>query len=179
MDRKNKTAPVQDRRGTKEPPMAKSHSSSASRGDRRQRSKQSQPQQGGERVLDQRLPTMFFDAISSVSAAIASAIATLPYIEARQAMAVDEEETCELTRVIQEVAKKNPAFFKENEAAIEFSVVWAAVHAAHFDNFFAEADSGVEKSACSPREAFFLAAMIIAPLLILAVVSIVHHTRRV
>jgi hypothetical protein len=165
-------------RGHKKPPTKQPRLPSAISGSRRQRSSHSQPQPGGRPVLDERVPTLVLDVISSIGAAIASASMRVPYSEARQAMASNEDEKCELTRAVVEVAEKHYAFFKQNKAVIELGVVWAAVHVRHFDNFFARVDGAVEEPVCSPRDALFFAAVALAPLLIFAFVSIVQHSRR-
>ena len=132
-------------------------------------------------VLDQRVPELLLDAISSVKAAIVSASARLPYGEARQAMAVDEQEQQELTRALREAAERHPAFFRQNKTEIEFCVAWAAVHAAQIDSLLILTDNTntMEEPGCSPRGSLFVALLVLGPLLIFAVISIVQHLRRV
>jgi hypothetical protein len=70
----------------------------------------SQSHQSGQPVLDQRVPELLLDAISSVKAAVVSASVRLPYGEVQQAMAVNEQERQELTRALQEAAERHPRF---------------------------------------------------------------------
>lgn len=176
MDRKNAIARAGGRPRKKQASRSKAISLPAKTEDT-QRSNRLPP--GGNAVLDERVPALLLDAMSSVNAAITSAITSLPYTEARLAAATDDGEKCELTHAIQEVAEKHPKFFKQNRAPIEFGVAWAAVHAKHFDNLLARGDGTVEELACSPLQAFLLMAVILAPLLIFAFVSITQHARRV
>jgi hypothetical protein len=142
-----------------------------------------QAQQHPERrpLLDDRVPAMLIDAISSVNAAIGSASVRVPYSEARQAMALNEQEKHKLTRAIQGVAEKHPPFFAQNKEAIEFCVAWAAVQAAHIDNFLTLTDNtnAVQEPGCSSREALLGVLLVLGPLLIFAGISIVQHLRRV
>ena len=176
-----KRARAEGRLRKKKPTTTSSRSPSSIRRGTPKCSNQPHPQIERGPVLDERVSTMLLEAISSVNAAIASANTKLTYAEARQAMAVDEEEKRELTSAVQEIVNKHSAFFSENKAAIELCVAWAAVHAAHVDNFSALADSTntVKEAACSPGEAFLVALLVLGPLAIFAVVSIVRHLRRV
>ncbi len=165
----------------KRPFTAGVDSLSASSERRRRHSNQSQPDPERQPALDERVPALLLDAISSVQAVIASASMRLPYGEVRQSTAVSEEQKRQLTHAIREVAEKYPAFFTQNKAAIDFSVAWAAVHAAHFDNLFALTDrtNTGEEPCCSRGDALLAGLLVLGPLLIFAVVSIVHHLRRV
>jgi hypothetical protein len=175
---KNKIARAGGRSGKREPARRKPPLASTSNEGQQVRSNASRLRPGGRAVLDERVPVLLLDAISSVNAAIVSAIVRLPYIEVRQAIAADDEQKRELTLAIQGVAEKYRCVFTENKAAIEFGVAWAGVHAAHFDNFLARPDGPEEQPALLLSEALFLAALVLAPLLILVVVSIVQNTRR-
>jgi len=166
-------------RRRKELPAKGPHPTSATGRGRRPRPTESQALTGGQPVLDERVTTLVLDVISSLGAAIASASTRMPYAEARQALASNQDEKYEFTRAVMEVVEKHHAFFEHNRGVIELSVVWASVHASHYDNLFAGVDRTTEDRACSPREALFFAAVVLAPLLILAVISILQNTRRV
>lgn len=175
MNRKNRIAAAADRLRKKGVPKGEERFSPAKR---RVAQRSSQPRQE-QIVLDERVPGLLLDAISSVNAATASAIMGLPYSEARQAAAPNEEEKRELTCAVREVAEKHPEFFKQNKVAIEFGVAWAAVHAKHFDNLLTRCSDTLEESACLPLQVLVLVAVVLAPLLILVVVAIAQDARRV
>jgi hypothetical protein len=154
-------------------PTTESRSLSKSKEGRQSSSKLLRPP-----VFDERASTMFLDAFTSVNAIIASAIAGLPYVDARRAMAMDAEDKRELSLAMHAVAEKYAPFFTKHKVALDFGIAWAGIHAAHIDNLFTRADSSVEQPPFKPSETLFLVALILTPLLIFAVISIVQHTRR-
>jgi len=172
MDQESKIPRTAGRR-KKKLPTIKSRSLSKSNGSRRSSSNLLRPP-----VFDERAFTVFLDAFTTVNAAIASAIAGLPYIDARRAMAMDAEDKHELSLAMHAVAEKYAPFVTKHNAALDFGIAWAGIHAAHVDNLFTRPESSAEQPAFKPSETLFLVALILTPLLIFTVISIVQHTRR-
>jgi hypothetical protein len=140
-------------------------------------------------ILDERIPGLLSDSLTSVQAAIMSASEGLPYRTVRQAMALGQEEKNELTSAVQAVVAKYPAFFAPHKDAFEFATVLTAINAAHMDHLFlllgqsdtppgpAEPDPPAEH-VCSTREALGMALIVLAPLGLLILVLLIQHWRK-
>jgi hypothetical protein len=132
-------------------------------------------------VLDERLPGLLFEALATVQAVFASANTEGPYTEVRQAIALNEEEKCELACAVQAAAAKHSEFFTQHREVIEVATIWTAIHAQKVNAVYATFDAMQAESGqaggkvCSTREALVDALIILAPLVLLAFVVILQR----
>ena len=131
-------------------------------------------------LFDSRLPGLLFDALGIVEAAIASAASGLPYRAVRQASLLEEPEKRELSHAALAAAEKHPEFFAKHKDLIEVAVAATAFHAAKIDAMRALIDqadtsastgepTAVHGKPCSTREALWIAAIVLAPLVFVGV----------
>jgi hypothetical protein len=165
------------------------HAKSARLGIKQSGAARSRSQSEDRPVLDERVPGLLFDSLTTAQAALVSASKEMPYTALRQAMAISEPEKRELTIAAQTAAGKYPDFFSQHKDGIEFGVAFMAINAAKIDQLLSlidqsdnspiPADSGpFGEHVCSAREALGIALIILAPLWLLALVLIVEHLRR-
>ena len=151
-------------------------------------SERSHPQPAARPILDERIPGLLSDSLTSVQAAIMSASEGLSYRTLRQAMTLGEQEKNELTSAAQAVAAKHPAFFAQHKDALELVIALTAFNAAHMDHLFSllgqSDDSPAPKPVppgehvCSAHEALGMALIVLAPLGLFALVLLIQHLRR-
>ena len=144
------------------------------------------PKPEGRPVLDERVPGLLFDSLATLQAAILSASKKVPYKVMRQAMVIDEQEKCELTRATLAVANQYPTFFSQHKDSLEFVAALMVINAAQVDDLLSLIDQsdislssdGSSGYVCSGRQALGIGLIVLAPLAILAVVFIVKHWRK-
>jgi hypothetical protein len=127
-------------------------------------------------AFDDRVPSLLFDSLACVQAAILSTSSKLPYRDLRQVLLCSEGEKCELTSAALTVAAKHPAFFSQHKQFLEFAVAWARVNSPKVDQLYSLAEECDEK-VCSAREALGAALLVLAPLAVFALVLIMKSRR--
>lgn len=152
------------------------------------------PKQADGSALDERIPGLLLDSLTTVQTAILSATERTPYRVLRQAIAISEAEKSELTTAAQAVAAKHPDFFCEHKDALEFALALTALTAMKFDHLLTAMDQSLTdepnlspamardevsgQHICSAREALAIALVVLAPLAILALALLIPHLRR-
>lgn len=141
---------------------------------RRKRSRQPQ--------IDDRLVPVLIAALEIAGACVASAAASLPYPEVREAMALSAEEKDRLTRAGVAIARCCAAAGSPHAEGIGLAFALTGLAAAKVELVLVGAaaraqDDGAEPEPLSPLVAALLALLILAPLAILGF-SILHERKK-